>query len=356
MIIGRASICAFGAEQGSVSVDDRCERMPYRFGQGPSSDVRRRQTPQRARRHRRFPPRVITQGRVPLACAIVFALLGVAGLAWLAGDQPSQSSVRAVPDGLEVQAPAHSLPGPMAQQLAGWVASVPPARTETRGSAQITYAIDHTALNQAAGRVVRAGGGTITLPQQPIASHIPAPVIRQAYSNNCEIAGLSMLLASRNVSVDQYQLTREIPRSGPPQMQPGPAGIGTWGDPNQGFVGDPANGGFGVYQGPIRTLAAAHGVRLHDLSGRPAAEIYNALLAGRAVEAWAALGEGPFQTWQAPSGRQITGNWGEHAVVLAGVDRDSVSLNDPLTGQVLTWSKAEFETRWQQLGQRALAL
>lgn len=49
-----------------------------------------------------------------------------------------------------------------------------------------------------------------------------------------------------------------------------------WGDPDRGFVGRAngggTNGGFGVYQGPIRRLALRYGIKLVNLArARPAA-------------------------------------------------------------------------------------
>jgi hypothetical protein len=42
-------------------------------------------------------------------------------------------------------------------------------------------------------------------------------------------------------------------------------------------------------------------------------------------------------------------------VVLTGLDGAEVHVNDPLSGERLTWGKAEFEWMWAGLGHRALA-
>jgi uncharacterized protein YvpB len=125
-------------------------------------------------------------------------------------------------------------------------------------------------------------------------------------------------------------------------------------------VGRPAGGGpgggFGVYEPPIRHLAARFGVHLVDLHGGSVAAVKAALLAGRPVLAWVGLARGPYLSWLTPSGRTITVNLDEHAVVLVGAGRDYVLVNNPLSGKRERWSDALFSYRWRLLGRRALAL
>ncbi|HWW68264.1 MAG TPA: C39 family peptidase, partial [Solirubrobacterales bacterium] len=158
--------------------------------------------------------------------------------------------------------------------------------------------------------------------------------------------------------VDQLTLQDQVARSGPLDPQQGPGGE-IWGDPSMGFVGranggGPA-GGFGVYQGPIADLARRHGVALRDLSHKSPKDIYRTLLSGRPVMVWVALSEGPYASWHSPAGKIVNVNYGEHAVVLSGVTGGDVTVNDPLSGQRLRWSKGQFESMWASLGHRALA-
>ncbi len=195
----------------------------------------------------------------------------------------------------------------------------------------------------------------------PAGRILPVPVVKQLLRNGCETASLSMLLAARGVQVSQLTLQRRLPRSGPldPIIQPGNP-LPIWGDPDEGFVGRVAGGGpaggFGVYQGPIRRLAATYGVRLDDLSRHPAGELYRRLAAGRPVMAWVGLTEGPYRRWRTSAGREISVNFGEHAIVLTATRGNSVEFNDPLTGGRASWSRTLFERRWRLLGRRALGL
>ena len=186
------------------------------------------------------------------------------------------------------------------------------------------------------------------------------PLVRQALRNNCETAALAMLLAARGVRVDQLTLQRRLAKSGPADPVVRSDGLLVWGDPDKGFVGRVAgggsHGGYGVYTAPIKALAARYGVRLRNLNRRPASALYARLRAGRAVLAWVGLSAGPYLRWRTPSGKTIVGNFGEHTVVLTAIDGDMLSLNDPLSGRRLSWSRQAFETSWARLGFRALSL
>ncbi len=316
-----------------------------------SADRRKR----RRRRGRRWP-------------VFVICLVAVAGLAWLAvrsdgrDVDPARSAktVRIVSvERVLMERPVASLRRLGASELRGWLGRVPGVRLERRGTAAIRLRTNRAALQRAVRRALAAGGGTVAVPERAVAANSRLPIVKQALRNNCETAALSMLLAARGVRADQLDLQRQLPRSGP--LDPGTAADGTmvWGDPRRGFVGRPegggAAGGYGVYEGPVRRLANRRGAELRDLSRRPVSAIYRTLLRGKPVMAWVGLSDGPYETWRSPGGRPVTGNFGEHTVVLTGVRGESLRVNDPLVGERAIWSKAEFELMWARLGKRALA-
>ena len=80
------------------------------------------------------------------------------------------------------------------------------------------------------------------------------------------------------------------------------------------------------------------------------------MLAGHPVLAWVGLAAGPYLSWLTPSGREITVNLDEHAVVLVGAGPSYVLVNNPLTGERERWSDELFSYRWRLLGRRALEL
>ena len=185
------------------------------------------------------------------------------------------------------------------------------------------------------------------------------PIVRQVYRNNCETASLSMLLASVGVRVDQRTLQRKVRRSGPLDPNVQPDGDWIWGDPAEGFVGRPQGGGtaggFGVYQKPIRALAAQYGVGLTDLT-QQRDRIFRELMRGRPVMSWIGLSRGPYRSWRTPDGSRVTVNFGEHVVVLTSLRGNVITVNDPLTGSRLVWTRGQFLAKWRLLGRRALGL
>lgn len=189
------------------------------------------------------------------------------------------------------------------------------------------------------------------------ASRIGLSVVRQALRNNCETASLSMLLATTGRRVGQLRLQSEVARSGPLDPR-GRGGDRIWGDPELGFVGRAegggAAGGFGVYQRPIRQLAARYGRPVVDMTRRPRVALVRRLLAGHAVLVWVGLSDGPYDSWRSPQGRRVTVNYGEHAVVLTGVHANGdLRVANPLHGTRERWSPAQFARMWRRLGRRA---
>jgi uncharacterized protein YvpB len=237
-----------------------------------------------------------------------------------------------------------------------------PDRIELRrGRANLNVAVPLRQARRAVRRALAAHKARVDLPVVPLWTKIALRPVRQVLHNDCEATSLSMLLAAAGVRVEQLELQARLPRSG--ALDPEPVAGSTlfrWGDPERGFVGRPAGGGteggFGVYEPPIRALAAHYGVHLLDLHGRSVAAVRAAVLAGHPVLAWVGLAPGPYLRWLTPSGREITVNLNEHAVVLVGADDGHVYVNNPLSGKRERWTDALFSARWKLLGRRALEL
>jgi uncharacterized protein YvpB len=225
----------------------------------------------------------------------------------------------------------------------------------------VSYAIRQQRARRIVKRALAEHATRVDVPVAPLWSTIAQPPVRQVLHNDCEAASLSMLLAVAGVHAGQLELQARLPRSGP--LDPEPVAGSTllrWGDPERGFVGRPAGGGteggFGVYEPPIRALAARYGVHLVDLRGRGVGAVRAAVLAGHPVLAWVGLAAGPYLSWLTPSGHRVTVNLNEHAVLLVGARPGYVLVNNPLTGARERWTDALFSYRWKLLGRRALEL
>jgi uncharacterized protein YvpB len=237
-----------------------------------------------------------------------------------------------------------------------------PRRLELRrGRAHLEVGIPHRRARRAVRRALAARARRVELPVRPLRTTIAIRPVRQVLHNDCEATALSMLLAAAGVHAGQLELQHRLPHSGPldPDTVPG-SRLFRWGDPERGFVGRAAGGGteggFGVYEPPIRSLAARYGVRLADLRGARLAAVRRAVLAGHPVLAWVGLAPGPYLSWLTPSGHEITVNLDEHAVTLVGAGPGYVLVNNPLSGARERWSDALFSDRWRLLGRRALEL
>jgi len=336
-------------------------------GGSPREEAVRSGEDQDSPRARRPIRRVIRRRRVTAAGLIVAVAVALM-LSSAGGTNRSTRPASSVPTHNQIlrmdiggrtiaEQPTSRLSG-MQPQIA-LASQAPPISTVRWGRATIRLRTNREALIHRIQRAVELGGGTVQVPQAPTASSIALPVIKQTLKDDCEATSLSMILYFAGRRVGQLTLQDQVARSGPLDPQQGPEGE-VWGDPSLGFVGRAdgggSAGGFGVYQGPIAALSRRHGVSLQNLSYKSPDEIYRTLLQGRPVMVWVALSEGPYASWHSPAGKVVSVNYGEHAVVLSGVGEGKVTVNDPLSGQRLRWSKGQFESMWESLGRRALAV
>jgi len=237
-----------------------------------------------------------------------------------------------------------------------------PAETTVRqGRATRHLAIPGPLARNRVRQAFARNRSSVELPVVPLRTRIALRPVRQVLHNDCEATALAMLLAAAGHTVGQLRLQARLPRSGPLDPEPvAGSSLFRWGDPERGFVGRPAGGGteggFGVYEPPIRALAARYGAHLVDFHGRSLMVVRHALLAGHPVLAWVGLAAGPYLSWLTPSRRQITVNLNEHAVTLVGAGPGYVLVNNPLTGERERWSDELFSYRWRLLGRRALEL
>ena len=202
--------------------------------------------------------------------------------------------------------------------------------------------------------------GRINLPYKPIGSFVSVRAQKQVFPHASEVTALSMILTRLGHDVAQVKLVPKLPGNGPLDRQPvAGSKLFRWGDPELGFVGRPdgaGDKGFGVYEGPIRKLAAPYDIHFDDLRGKSVDAVRKTLLEGHPVIAWVGGKSARPASWLTPSGKKITVDLGEHAVLIIGAGPDYFLLNDPLTGTQERWDTATFSPRFELIGRRALAL
>lgn len=205
-----------------------------------------------------------------------------------------------------------------------------------------------------AGRLAAASSGgdsSVRLRPRIAAIALSLPLVRQDYRNNCETAALSMALGGR---VAQRRLQAEIPVSAP--LDPIETATGRiWGDPQAGFVGRVAGGGFGVFEGPLASIGRRYDPGTEVVAAERIEGILDVLRSGRPVVVWAALGPSVPVTWRTRDGRTVSADFSQHTVVLAGLSAAGVTVHDPWTGERRVEPVGALADRWIRLGRRALA-
>ncbi len=198
---------------------------------------------------------------------------------------------------------------------------------------------------------VRSATTVVRAPAGIRATHLTLPVVRQVFRDGCESAALSMMLREH---VGQRRLQALLPVAAPLQQQD-EGGSAIWGDPELGFVGNVAGGGYGVYDRPLLALARRFDPGTTNLTGGSLGRILDALRHGRPIVAWIALGASNPVTWHAPSGRLVSANWAEHAITLTGYGAGVITYNNPWDGRRERFTLAQFLAVWHELGDRAIA-
>lgn len=193
----------------------------------------------------------------------------------------------------------------------------------------------------------------ITVPAQDQMPQLP---------NGCEVTSLSMLLSAVGHPIDKMVLAREEPTDPTPLVRDANGKIVSWGNPNVGFVGNPAiqPDGYGIYHGPMaKFLNQLMPGQAVDLTGLAFDNILASVAHGMPVVVWDTADFQPTDswiTWSTPEG-PIRVTMEEHAVLVVGYDPTHIYVNNPLTGQqAQAIDRSQFIAAWKQLGEQAITL
>jgi uncharacterized protein YvpB len=180
----------------------------------------------------------------------------------------------------------------------------------------------------------------------------------QAHNLTCEAAALRMALSYYGITVDELTLISYMSRDPRPAKFDLHGRLVAWGDPAQGFVGDPDGRierytGYGVYYQPVSLAALGAGADVLQAgaglygSPVPPADVYGAVLDGHPVVAWISntYHRVALAHYVAYDGAEVGYTLTEHAVTVIGVRQDAVLINDPWFGR--GWHpKAQFESAY----------
>jgi uncharacterized protein YvpB len=191
--------------------------------------------------------------------------------------------------------------------------------------------------------------------------HVTAQAQNPDLYNGCEMTSLAMLLAAAGHPYDKITLANEIRKDPTPQVLNDDGSIQSWGDPNNGFVGDITgqDPGYGVYHGPVTDLLnRILPGKAVDLTGNSFAKVLDQVASGKPVMAWTTVDFTPtnnWVTWQGPNG-PVRATFDEHVVLIVGYNDKQVFVNDPLDGtSAKPVDRKAFEASWKQMGQQAVS-
>lgn len=192
------------------------------------------------------------------------------------------------------------------------------------------------------------------------------PLIRQypELPRGCEVTSLAMLLKYNDINTDKMILAKEIKKDTTTYYKDDKGRI-YYGNPYDGFVGDMyniKNNGYGVYHEPIVELAIKYaGDSVIDLTGVEFNDITYLLKNGYPIwiitnASYKPLADSYFEIWHTPSGIVKTTKK-LHAVLITGIDRDNIYINDPLSSYPnKAISKNDFKLAWEQMGHQAVTI
>lgn len=221
----------------------------------------------------------------------------------------------------------------------------------------VTPILAEPALRAGAIRRVRMVRASASQKPAPTA-RLDVPFFRQERALSCEIAALRMVLAYRGTTVSERDLLGQLP------VDPAPRKGGTWGDPDEGFVGlvdgIMSKTGYGVHAGPIAALAGQYR-RAETLTAATPTALAEAVSQGNPVIVWGFIpGRGKSMTWTTLGGKTIHAVDGEHTRVVIGYtgsvpEPTGFFVMDPVYREQY-WKTEKFMKNWEPLGRTGVVV
>jgi len=181
------------------------------------------------------------------------------------------------------------------------------------------------------------------------------------YKNGCEATSLTMMLNYAGVNVSKDSVIGKVKRDLTPIKYDSKGSIIEWGNPKKGFVGDITGKTPGYSIDPVALAPVINEYlpdKALDLTGCDYGELENILLSGRPIVVWiTSTFKEPkvSHTWTS-NGTVIKSYFTQHAVLITGMDENSIYYNDPLTGvKNAKVDKSTFKSVWTKMGKKALS-
>lgn len=192
------------------------------------------------------------------------------------------------------------------------------------------------------------------------------PLINQMpeLPTGCEITALTMVLQYYGFDADKLEMALTYLPTAPAEFFTGPDGRLYGPNLNLVFVGDPTGAGYICGTAPIVAAAerylAEQDTRLTatDLTGATPEELYLLVDQDIPVVVWVTIEMAdrlPTEGWYTENGNYVEWSTNDHGAVLIGYTGDTVTIADPITGQV-EYERAQFESVFAARGNQCVAL
>jgi uncharacterized protein YvpB len=189
------------------------------------------------------------------------------------------------------------------------------------------------------------------------------PLIKQnpELKYGCEVTSLAMMLQYAGANTNKMKLYQEISKDPDPLKRAPNGNIISWGNPAEGFVGDMTgkHAGYAVFDQPMVILINSYlPGRAVNLTGKAFDEVLAHVSAGYPVVTWTTGDYRLPDRWESwTHGKEvITTPLDLHAVVVVGYERDTIFLNDPLSGRKQVGvNKQQFTSTWKAMRSRAVS-
>jgi uncharacterized protein YvpB len=184
------------------------------------------------------------------------------------------------------------------------------------------------------------------------ATELAVPYFHQEQEYTCELAALRMVLAYYKINITEKELIDTIPKDLTAKNN------NIWGDPDLGFVGDlygkTADVSYGIHWVPLSRFAQKWKKTKIIKNGNPAI-IKSHLKNKHPIIVWIAPANAPILSWQTTSGKKIKTFLGEHAVVITGIAKNKIKINDPMHG-IKEENINDFLVKWKKFNYSGIVL
>lgn len=193
------------------------------------------------------------------------------------------------------------------------------------------------------------------------------PIVMQMpeLPTGCEITALTMILQYYGFPAEKTSLAFEYLPTVPSDFYYDDSGNMYGPDLREYFVGEPSTiGGFVCGTGAICATADSYlaeqesDLRAVDISGRSPEALYELIDENIPVLVWVTIemaDRRQTQGWYTASGEYVEWSTNDHGAVLIGYDEETVTIADPISGEV-KYDRAQFEKVFSDRGSQCVIL